>query len=779
MNNKIILITQYYLVKNTDLEYTKKRQNEVDFCLLSNAKNKYIDEIHLLVENTFDLDFIPSEYYIKIKQIVMCKRLSYYDAFEYYNNNVPNEICILANADIYMDQSISILHNVNFNNIIMALNRYEDTIDEQTSINYNYLNGIFDDLCNRFKCPYLTPYQPSVWSQDAWIWKANEIQLDNKYDFHLGICGCDNHISYLLKNNGFNIINPSRHICVNHYDNLSTIKTEYGISKGNVSSKKNDRIGNMDSYLFLQNIDDIPDKYTTKIINTITNQKYPFIETTKFEKSVKEIYLNSGQIIASSYKDNHEPFNCLFNNNDFWEPLMTDNDPYIQFNFDNVFDITIIDIMGKVTSKDDLNLSFVELFNISYLGTNNKWVDYSDTLNGIQIKNTNYIKRNYLNKPIKCIQLRIFPLKAFNLNALKVRLYAIDYPKPNIYDYLIQNNIIAKNINMTMIDYEEINYFVDNLSVNDKKQIEINNIKYLNTLYNKNLLKQTIKEGICLYTYVMNRTNNIVNNIGSWLKQKIDQLIIIDWSSDEEFYDFINQLNDNRILYVRVNGEKYFIRTYAQNLAAKLCAYDKICKIDSDIILYDNFFEQHPINHGMFYVGEWRNARNENEKSTHGNIYLYLKDCLYVNGYNEFIKTYGWDDSDFTIRLMMLGLEKKIFNLNAFYHVPHSKTTRIVNLSMCTHPEVYTLTHKLILINQLMWSRKNNGLNYDIKHITDNYIICNAKPSETFFCPKIYEQYNMEAELIVFSWFKLNNVEHNNALKNKDYNFIKQYLNSI
>ena len=129
-----------------------------------------------------------------------------------------------------------------------------------------------------------------------------------------------------------------------------------------------------------------------------------------------------------------------------------------------------------------------------------------------------------------------------------------------------------------------------------------------------------------------------------------------------------------------------FYRTYAQNLAGDLCKYNKICKLDSDITLSDNFFENHPLTEGMFYVGEWLCARNENEKHTHGNTYMYLNDYLKVNGYNEYIKSYGWDDSDFTHRLMLCGLKKVIFNLNMFYHVPHDDMARMTNLNIKKAP---------------------------------------------------------------------------------------------
>jgi hypothetical protein len=200
-------------------------------------------------------------------------------------------------------------------------------------------------------------------------------------------------------------------------------------------------------------------------------------------------------------------------------------------------------------------------------------------------------------------------------------------------------------------------------------------------MYNNNLLKESIEEGICLFTYIMNRNNNIYNNISSWLKQSVNQIIILDWNSKEDLNDYLKSLNDNRILYIRVVNEKYFIRTFAQNLASRFCKYNKIMKIDSDVIISENFFENHQLNNGEFYVGEWMCGRNKNEEYLHGNIYLFLDDYFRVNGYNEYIKNYGWDDTDFTIRLLTTGLTKKLFNYNYLYHTPHDEDLRTVNLN--------------------------------------------------------------------------------------------------
>ena len=56
------------------------------------------------------------------------------------------------------------------------------------------------------------------------------------------------------------------------------------------------------------------------------------------------------------------------------------------------------------------------------------------------------------------------------------------------------------------------------------------------------------------------------------------------------------------------------------------CRYDKIIKLDSEITLKSH------LNSDFFNIN-----------------------------YNEFIKTYGSDDTDFTLRLQMSGLDKKFF----------------------------------------------------------------------------------------------------------------------
>jgi len=118
--DKIILITQYHIGD-------EKRKPDIDASLIKNIENNFIDEVHLLLEKPYNLDFIPDKYKGKVKQSIIRKRLYYEDAFKYYSQNLSNKICILANPDVYTDSSIQLLRDVNFNlDIMLALNHYEN-----------------------------------------------------------------------------------------------------------------------------------------------------------------------------------------------------------------------------------------------------------------------------------------------------------------------------------------------------------------------------------------------------------------------------------------------------------------------------------------------------------------------------------------------------------------------------------------------------------------------------------------------------------------------------
>jgi len=534
MNNKIILITQYYKVKSDDKKYKNERQKEIDYCLQKNFDNKYINEIHFILEEDYDIEFIKNKNNIKIIKNISGTRINFKDVFVYCNNILENNICILINSDIYLNDSIEVVKNINFkiNKIFIALNRYENDSEYLPPL----IHGLEIDDATYKNCEsFLKPYQPTIWSQDVWIWKGKIENIDERFNFNLGVKGCDNYISYLMKDIGYNLLNCSSIICANHYDKLSIKNTEYGISKGNISSnKKNNKIGDLNTYLFLENQDDIPDKYTIKMENKLVDNDVVKINYLSIEKNISEVTYNNSQIVSSSFLNkNHNPEKVSFDSDSCWIPNIDDMDSFIQFNFDNIFDIAVINISGKPLTKDDYYCGYITKFKISYIYKQKILID-ENIYSGIEINNGNYIKKIYLKNIIKCTSIQIHPIEYVNFPALKIKFFKIHYQKKDIFNFMINNTERYKNFDETNIDYEIIN-----------------NTSYINYDFNydSNIFDKNILKGICIYTYVMNRDNNIYNNIKSWLKQSIDQLIILDWNSKTNFSDYLNSLNDSGNLF--------------------------------------------------------------------------------------------------------------------------------------------------------------------------------------------------------------------------------------
>jgi hypothetical protein len=194
------IITTYYESNNI------KRQNEINECLSNNIKNSYIKKIYLLNDNKYSLDFITDQ--TKIVQIIVDdnnkKRLGYDCIINFINNNLIGEICIISNSDIYFDDTLKYINNMN--NKVYALSRYDN-----------------DVLFNRAD------------SQDCWIFTAPLNVNISDCNFKIGIPGCDNRIAYIIKKSNYILTNPSKTIKTHHlhtsnirtYDRSTVVKGPY------------------------------------------------------------------------------------------------------------------------------------------------------------------------------------------------------------------------------------------------------------------------------------------------------------------------------------------------------------------------------------------------------------------------------------------------------------------------------------------------------------------------------------------------------------------------
>jgi hypothetical protein len=197
------LILNYYNDKNTE------RNEELKFCILENIKNEYIDNIVVICSEA-DYNILRticgSEQ--KLIPIISESRPTFNDYFRIMSRLFKSDdnINIISNLDIIIPpETLSQIDGWDIHKTAsdyltnkktcLALTRWDIT----DPLNHKSGSKLYD-----------TPD-----SQDTWMFVGGVPNIVGA-DFTLGLAGCDNKISYLLEQNGYNVLNPSRTLKTYH-----------------------------------------------------------------------------------------------------------------------------------------------------------------------------------------------------------------------------------------------------------------------------------------------------------------------------------------------------------------------------------------------------------------------------------------------------------------------------------------------------------------------------------------------------------------------------------
>jgi hypothetical protein len=186
------LLIEYFKSNNSD------RDKEFKTCISENVKNRFIDKIFVFISDDSVLD-IESD---KIEIVKVEKRPSYLFLFDFCSQNLKDEICIISNTDIFFDDTLKYLET-DLTNQFLCLTRW-DIVPYQGGLGMQFYDH-----------PWRGNLTTGMLSQDCWIFKS-PIPLDTRCDFLMGKPGCDNRISQILHENGYNVKNPSKQIVTKH-----------------------------------------------------------------------------------------------------------------------------------------------------------------------------------------------------------------------------------------------------------------------------------------------------------------------------------------------------------------------------------------------------------------------------------------------------------------------------------------------------------------------------------------------------------------------------------
>ena len=262
-----------------------------------------------------------------------------------------------------------------------------------------------------------------------------------------------------------------------------------------------------------------------------------------------------------------------------------------------------------------------------------------------------------------------------------------------------------------------------------------------------------------------NRTEYLKRTLLTWLTHiEITQIIVVDWDSDQSvhkqlfedlclknFPKFLQCVEVHRVEKKNKTTRLPWQLPSCMNFALQFVKEKQLLKLDCDYLLHPKFFQVHKLEHNSFFAGNYVVARSENENHLNGAFYGYTADILKVGGYNGYIKTYGYDDTDLYERLKTSGMERKNLNFDHIEHIPHENTKRTSEtIDSVTDVELSIITN-MFLVDRVKWTSVEHKKTVDLftqkikkQTLNSNHSlhVCDEDfmPTETFPIEKSMEE---------------------------------------
>ena len=192
--------------------------------------NPCIKKVYLFLESETDTARVKIEekYRRKLNFVVLGRRMTFSDAFHFSNERLirnEGDIVIVANDDIAFDESLSYLENGIGKDVVFALTRWEAgrkivDLDMKSGSTMATEEVVAERLLMSGRGDLSWHLMPRIDSQDAWIFGGAMTQgVVEKSNFYQGRPRCDGRIAHILREEGFEVKNPSVAIRIRHLQN--------------------------------------------------------------------------------------------------------------------------------------------------------------------------------------------------------------------------------------------------------------------------------------------------------------------------------------------------------------------------------------------------------------------------------------------------------------------------------------------------------------------------------------------------------------------------------
>jgi glycosyltransferase involved in cell wall biosynthesis len=168
-----------------------------------------------------------------------------------------------------------------------------------------------------------------------------------------------------------------------------------------------------------------------------------------------------------------------------------------------------------------------------------------------------------------------------------------------------------------------------------------------------------------------NRLANLREVLPSWQAASlVSEIVVVDFGSERpiEPADFADR---RKLKLVRVGGTDEWRIGLALNIGIDHATAPLVCKLDSDIEIVNAAWLSTVDTQAAFYRGRYDGP------VSNGQAIFAKRHWQAVGGYNEWLSGYGFDDSDFYIRLRKNELAERLIDPGFIAERPHAITSRV------------------------------------------------------------------------------------------------------
>ena len=218
-------------------------------------------------------------------------------------------------------------------------------------------------------------------------------------------------------------------------------------------------------------------------------------------------------------------------------------------------------------------------------------------------------------------------------------------------------------------------------------------------------------------TAVMDRQERLISGLDNWYYDS--PIIVVDWSSK------VALLPDSRMILIRIEGESYFSQAKAFNLAASFVSENQvILKLDVDYRFQTNSMTRVSPNLGEFVTGKHNDIIRPEDTYLNGLLIVRKSDFESVNGYNERLTCYGYDDDDLYVRLQSSGLKRRTINSSSgIIHLAHSDEDRTKLMKTKGETLQAGILNNQNLCKAEPWTCLDRRQRYDLRQIDARHFI--------------------------------------------------------